>query len=104
MKCRFYYYLGMVRPTGQDMTATGKIVCHSPQEEPCHPHRAPLEKHQGQSGRRWNQGRAGVGGFLVIPVGKARGEAGRGQAGWRRCGRPRGLRVVSRGLVPGLGC
>ena len=35
VKCRFYYYLGMVRPTDQETIATERIVCytHRSQEE-----------------------------------------------------------------------
>lgn len=30
LKCRFYYYPGLVRPRGQRRTAIEKIVCYSP--------------------------------------------------------------------------
>lgn len=28
LKCGFYYYLGMARPTDEDTTATEKIACY----------------------------------------------------------------------------
>lgn len=36
LKCRFYYFSGMMRPTVQKMTVIEKIVCFSSQEEVGH--------------------------------------------------------------------
>ena len=37
LKCRFYYYSGMVKPTDKATTATEKTVCYNSQEEgACH--------------------------------------------------------------------
>lgn len=33
LECRFYYYLGMVKPTDKETTATERTVCYSSQDE-----------------------------------------------------------------------
>lgn len=42
LKCKFYYYSGLVKPTDQELITIEKIVCYSqfPREGACHTGRA----------------------------------------------------------------
>lgn len=74
LKCRDYYYLGIMRPTLLEMTAVGKTVCYSQFQEEgiCHSMQGHMRKHQGWSEGRKSGTKTWARVFIVIPMGKKR--------------------------------
>ena len=58
LKCRLYYYSGMVRPIDQETSAIGKVGCYSSQEEGAHrATQGHMGLDQGWSGGRGSEGK-----------------------------------------------
>ena len=69
----FYYYLGMMRSTDQEIIAIEKMACYSSQEVVVHHTTQGLPgRHQSGSGSRVSEGKTQAGAFILVSTGKAR--------------------------------